>query len=162
MLKTTQRHKTNTHKTNTQRFKCYLCKSCETKQYSNLNGDESEYLSKLMATLVDINKKLHHNICISNLGKKVWPLNLALWLGYIYQCQDIKKLNKKVQVLQEQNNLQESQILELTHCLNLTMIQIHDHWGGLYEFDSKLIIIKKTMISTVKKLLSQIHVVSTY
>ena len=37
---------------------------------------------------------------------------------------NIRKIKQNLQILQNQNDLQENQILELVHYLNLTMIQV--------------------------------------
>ena len=42
--------------------------------------------------------------------------------------------------------------MELAHHLDLTMVQVHEHQGDLYELDTKLLIFNKTLISTMKAL----------
>ena len=37
----------------------------------------------------------------------------------------------------------------LTHYLNLTMVQVCEHQGVLYELDTRLLIFNKTFISTM-------------
>ena len=46
---------------------------------------------------------------------------------------------KILQIMGEQNNLQEAQILEQAHYLNLTMLQVCEHCGFLYELDTRLL-----------------------
>ena len=53
---------------------------------------------------------------------------------------------------QEQNILQEAQILEIIHYLNLTMVQGCDDDDVLYELDIRLLIFNKTLISTTMAL----------
>ena len=43
----------------------------------------------------------------------------------------------------------EKQILELTYCLNLTMVQVREYAAILYELDIRLLIIKQILISTM-------------
>ena len=51
--------------------------------------------------------------------------NLLPWLfgwGVYMNVRNIRTIKQNLQILQNQNDLQESQVLELTHYLNLTMI----------------------------------------
>ena len=63
-----------------------------------------------------------------------------------------RKLNKIKKILQEQKNLLEAQIFELTPYLNLTMVQVYEHHGVHNELDTRLPIFDKNVISTVKAL----------
>ena len=44
--------------------------------------------------------------------------------------------------------MQECQILELAHYLNLTMIQIQEHCGVLCELSAKLLVLNNTLAKT--------------
>ena len=55
-------------------------------------------------------------------------------------------------MLEEKNSLQESQILELTHCLNLTIVKVCEHHEVLHELDTILLIFNKTLLSIIKAL----------
>ena len=53
-----------------------------------------------------------------------------MWLfgwGVYMNVRNIRKIKQNLQILQNQNDLQESQIAEVTHYLNLTMIQVWEH-----------------------------------
>ena len=52
----------SSHKANNQRYKRKACHSCQTREYVDHSADETEYLSKLMAVIGNINKELHHDI----------------------------------------------------------------------------------------------------
>ena len=71
---------------------------------------------------------------------------------------NIKKIKRNIKILHEQNILQEKQILELTHFLNLTMNQVREHKNELYDIDNKLMIVNKTMMAHLRiSLLSLTH-----
>ena len=65
------------------------------------------------------------------------------WEVYCKRC--IKKIKKNLQVLQEQNKLQDKQIKELARHLNLTMTQVNRHEDMLYELNSKLLVLNRTL-----------------
>ena len=48
-------------------------------------------------------------------------------------------------ILQEQNQLQDKQIKQLAKFLNLTMHQVNQHSEMLYELDTKMTIMNKTI-----------------
>ena len=43
-------------------------------------------------------------------------------------------------------------MLELTHYLNLMIVEVCEHQTVLYELDTRLLIFSKTLISTMKAL----------
>ena len=50
---------------------------------------------------------------------------------------NVRKIKQNLQILQNQNDLQENQITELTHYLYLTMIQVWKHHGVLHDLDAR-------------------------
>ena len=154
-----------------QRSKRRACPSCKMKQYFDLSADEIENLSKLKVALQQVNRKLHHNITkthprvTSNRLKKSsyhshtrshsrqkW-FSLLTWLfgwGVYRNVRNIKKIKQNLQILQNHNDLHENQIMELTHYLNLTMIQVWEHYGVLCKLDAKLLIFNNTLVKTRK------------
>ena len=56
----------------------------------------------------------------------------------------LHKIEQNLKTLQEQNSLQESQIVEVTHYLNLTMVCVCEHHSVLYELDTRLLIFNET------------------
>ena len=64
---------------------------------------------------------------------------------------NIKKIKENIQALQDQNTLQEKQILELTHYLNLTMNQVREYRNILYDIDNSLLYINKTLMTHIKE-----------
>ena len=66
---------------------------------------------------------------------------------------NIRKIKQNLQILQNQNDLQESQISELTHYLNLTMIQVSGTpWSSLCKLDAKLLVFNNTLVETMEAL----------
>ena len=59
-------------------------------------------------------------------------------------------MKDNIKVLQHQNILQEKQILDLTHFLNLTMNQVREHKNILYDIDNRLLYINKTLMTHIK------------
>ena len=57
----------------------------------------------------------------------------------------IRKIKQNLQILLSQNDLQENLILELTHYLNSTMIQVQEYCGVLCEFDTKLLVFNNVL-----------------
>ena len=62
-------------------------------------------------------------------------------------------MKKNIQILQEQNVLQEKQILELTHFLNLTMNQVREHKNALFDRDKRLLFVNQTLMTHIKTLM---------
>ena len=46
--------------------------------------------------------------------------------------------------------MQQKQILELTHFLNLTMNQVREHKNALYDIDNRLLLVNKTLMTNIK------------
>ena len=139
------------------------------RQYFDLSADEMKYLSKLKAALQRINRKLHYNITKTcqrvtskgvkkpshhshrrSLSRQV-QFSLLTWLfawGFYMNVRNIRKIN--LQILQNQNDLQESQISELTHYLNLTMIQVWEDHEVLCKLNAKLLAFNNTLAKTME------------
>ena len=60
-------------------------------------------------------------------------------------AQSISKIKDNFHTLQRQNQLQDKQIKLLAKNLNLTMHQISRHGEMLYEMDTKIFIMNKTI-----------------
>ena len=58
---------------------------------------------------------------------------------------NIAKIKENIHALQEQNQLQGKQIKQLANYLNLTMHQVDRHSEMLYELDTKMTIMNKTI-----------------
>ena len=135
--------------TNPKRSRRRACLSCKLKQYFDLSTYKIEYLSKLKVASLWVNMKFHHNIMkthhrvTSKRVKKPYYHNhmkfcsrekwfsLLTWLsgwGVSVNVRNVRKIEENFQMLQNQK---ESQIPELTHYLNLTMIQVWENHGVL-------------------------------
>ena len=55
----------------------------------------------------------------------------------------INKSKQNLQIQQDQNNLKEMQIMELTPYQSLTMVKVHEQQGILYELETRLLIFNK-------------------
>ena len=65
--------------------------------------------------------------------------------GVYSNARSIKKIKKNLRILQDQNILQDKQIKELAKHVNLTMTHVNRHETMLYELDSKLTILNRTL-----------------
>ena len=58
---------------------------------------------------------------------------------------NIAKIKDNLHILKKQNQLQDKQIKQLANNLNLTMHQVDKHSEMLYEMDTKMTIMNKTI-----------------
>ena len=75
----------------------------------HISVDKTVYLSKLIATIEKINKRLHCDI--SDVSSRLKCFGLLTWLfgwGTYTNAKNIKKIKQNLQILQEWNNLQEA------------------------------------------------------
>ena len=77
--------------------------------------------------------------------KRVGILTWILGWGVYSNARSISKIKDNLHTLQKQNQLQDKQIKCLAKCLNLTMHQESRHSEMLYEMDTKMFIINKTL-----------------
>ena len=114
------------------------------RQYEELNKEESVLLDNILREV----KRLHPEVQKELIRMK--RFNLMTWIirwGTWSNMRNIKKIKKNIKILHEQNILQQKQILELTHFLNLTMNQVREHKNALYDIDNRLMIVNKTMMA---------------
>ena len=107
-----------------------------------LTPHEEELLHKLLYALKKINSPLLGKIIRM---KRFSIINWFLGWGIYSNSRSIKKIKKNLCILQDQNILQDKQIKELAKHLNLTMAHVNRHETMLYELDSKLTILNKTL-----------------
>ena len=70
---------------------------------------------------------------------------MVLGWGVYSNAQSISKIKNNLHTLQKQNQLQDKQIKHLAKYLNLTIHQVSRHDERLYEMDTKMFIINKTI-----------------
>ena len=103
---------------------------------------EEHFLTAFMNALSKINPDLHKSLhCMKRISIFTWILG---W-GVYSNAKNIAKIKKNLHVLQEQNQLQDEQIKHLAQFLNLTMHHVDKHNEMLYELDTKLTVINKTI-----------------
>ena len=107
-----------------------------------LTPSEEKFLTAFMNALYKINPSLHKNLSrMKRVGVFTWLLG---W-GVFTNARNINKIKDNINILQTQNQLQDKQIKQLTKYLNLTMHQVDRHSEMLYELDTKMTIMNKTM-----------------
>ena len=77
--------------------------------------------------------------------KRVGVLNWILGWGVYSNAQSISKIKDSLHTLQKQNQLQYKQIKHLAKYLNLTMHQVSRHGEMLYDMDTKMFIMNRTI-----------------
>ena len=111
-------------------------------QTKTLTSSEENFLNAFMKALYKINPSLHNNLfCMKRVGIFTWILG---W-GIFSNARNIAKIKDNLHTLQKQNQLQDKQITQLANYLNLTMYQVDKHSEMLYEMDTKMLIMNKTL-----------------
>ena len=77
--------------------------------------------------------------------KRVGIFTWVLGWGIFSNARNIAKIKDNIHALQKQNQLQDKQIKQLANYLNLTMHQVDRHREMLYELDTKMTIMDKTI-----------------
>ena len=111
-------------------------------QLKHLTPSEESFLTAFMEALYKINPSLHKNLSrMKGVGIFTWILG---W-GIFSNARNIAKIKDNIHTLQKQNQLQDKQIKQLANYLNLTMHQVDRHSEMLYEIDTKMTIMNKTI-----------------
>ena len=99
-------------------------------------------MDKILIALQRINPSLHQDLSrMKRFGILTWIMG---W-GVFSNAQSIAKIKENLHTLQNQNQLQDKQIKHLAKYLNLTMHQVSRHEEMLYEMDTKMFIMNKTI-----------------
>ena len=107
-----------------------------------LTPSEENFLDAFMKALYRINPSLHNKLTrMKRVGIFTWILG---W-GVFSNARNIAKIKDNLHTLHQQNKLQDKQIKQLAKYLNLTMHQVDKHSEMLYELDTKMLIINKTL-----------------
>ena len=77
--------------------------------------------------------------------KRVGVFTWILGWGVYSNAKNIAKIKENLHTLQKQNQLQDKQNKQLANFLNLTMHQVDQHSEMLYELDTKMTIMNKTI-----------------
>ena len=107
-----------------------------------LTPSEEIFLNAFMKDLYKINPSIHNNL--SHM-KRVGIFTCILGWGVFSIARNIAKIKDNLHTLQKQNQLQDKQIKQLANYLNLTMHQVDKHSEMLYEMDTKMLIMNKTL-----------------
>ena len=91
------------------------------RQYEELNAEESALLDAILREVKRLHPEVHKELIrVKRFNLMTWIIGWGTWSNMM----NIKKIKKNIKILHQQNILQEKQILELTHFLNLTMNQV--------------------------------------
>ena len=111
-------------------------------QTITLTPSEEIFLDAYMNGLYKINPSLHSKLsCMKRVGIFTWILG---W-GVFSNARNIAKIKDNLHTLHQQNKLQDKKIKHLAKYLNLTMHQVNKHKEMVYELDTKMLIINKTL-----------------
>ena len=108
----------------------------------SLTPSEENFLDEFLKALNRISPSLHKSL--TNM-KRVGILMWILGWGVYSSARSISRIKDNLHTLQKQNQLQDKQIKHLAKFLNLTMHQVSRHSEMLYEMDTKMFIINKTL-----------------
>ena len=107
-----------------------------------LTPSEEKFLDTFLKGLYQVNPSLHNNLFrMKRTGIFTWLLG---W-GIFSNARSISKIKDNLHILHRQNQLQDKQIKQLAKYLNLTMHQVDRHSEMLYEIDTKMLILNKTL-----------------
>ena len=107
-----------------------------------LSPSENNFLDAFLRALYKVNPTLHNNV------SRMKRQDIFTWLlgwGIFSNARSISKIKDNIHILQNQNKLQDKQIKQLAKYLNLTMHQVDRQNEMLYEMDTKLLILNKTL-----------------
>ena len=107
-----------------------------------LTPSEESFLNAYLKGHYQINPSLHNKLsCMKRVGILTWILG---W-GVFSNARNIAKIKDNLCTLHQQNQLQDKQIKHLAKYLNLIMHQVDEHSEMLYEMDTKMLIMSKTL-----------------
>ena len=107
-----------------------------------LTPSDNNLLDAFLEALYKVNPTLHNNV------SRMKRQDVFTWLlgwGIYSNARSISKIKENIHILQNQNKLQDKQIKQLAKYLNLTMHQVSRHSEMLYEMDTRLLIMNKTL-----------------
>ena len=107
-----------------------------------LTPSENNFLDAFLRALYKVNPTLHKSF---SRMKRQDIFTLFLGWGIYSNAKSISKIKENIHILQNQNKLQDKQIKQLAKYLNLTMHQVDRHSEMLYEMDTRLLIMNKTL-----------------
>ena len=108
----------------------------------SLTPSEEDFLDEFLKALNKVHPSSHKSLtCMKRVGILTWILQ---W-GVYSNARSISKIKDNLHTLQKQNQLQDKQIKHLAKFLNLTMHQVSRHSEMLFEMDTKMFIINKTL-----------------
>ena len=107
-----------------------------------LTPSEESFLNVNMKALYKANPSLH--IKLSRM-KRVGILTWILGWSVFSNARNTATIKDNLCKLHQQNKLQDKQIKHLVKYLNLTLHQVDEHSEMLYEMDTKMFIMNKTL-----------------
>ena len=92
---------------------------------------------------------------LNNTKHRTKRFGLATWIlgwGIYSNAHNIMSIKKNIQALYDQNILQEKQIIELIHYLNVTYRHVHTNRLVINELNIKVATLNKTMMAVIGKM----------
>ena len=133
---------TQSNITRTKRSVTYDICGCYHSSTKILTPSEENFLNAFMKALYKINLSLHNNLSrMKRVGVFTWILGWDVYSN----AKNIAKIKDNIHTLQKQNQMQDKQIKQLANFLNLTMHQGDKHSEMLYEMDTKMTIMNKSL-----------------
>ena len=91
-------------------------------------------------------------LSVNNTKYQTKRFGLATWIlgsGIYRNAHNIMSIKRNIQALYDQNILQEKQIIELTHYLNITYGHVHANRLVINELNIKVAMLNKTMMAVI-------------
>ena len=107
------------------------------------------FLDKLLIALENMNSTITQKF------KRMKRYSILTWVlgwGVFSNARSINKIKQNLHILQDQNLLQDKQVKALAGHLNLTMAHVNRHETMLYNLDSKLMILNRTLQNVMVQL----------
>ena len=107
-----------------------------------LTDSENRFLNAFLEEVAKRNPKLHRSLSRKKrFGLMTWLLG---W-GVYSNARSISKIKRTLNTFASITELHDKQIKHLAQHLNLTMTKVNDHEEMLYDMDSRLLIMNKTL-----------------
>ena len=125
-------------------------KELKSKSYKVYVKDLTNEDVKILSQIAQLLDKQYLNRTIKVMRKK--RFGLASWVmgwGFLQTYRSIKTIKDNIRTLQEQNLLQQDQIIELTHYLNITYGHVSSNRYAITNLQVKMAEVNKTLIAAL-------------
>ena len=123
--------------------------------FDKLTEEEEQIIDEILRKIEEYSPEIHANL------KRHKRFGLMTWImgwGVFSNARNIAQIKKNIKTLYQQNILQDKQIHELAHYLNLTATHVQLQDKMIYEINTRLEQINFTMVNLRLKIDIQMHI----